>query len=130
MLCNRPVFDVDGRHLVTPDLLDVEAGVAGEYQGEHHFHRDQRRVDVEREQRLRAAGLEYVEIMGGDTAEQVVARLRATYARAARMPAAARRWTLERPPGWIATDTVDQRRSLSRDQRRRLLGRRVLADAA
>lgn len=30
-LVNPPVFDIDGRLLGYPDLLDVEAGVAGEY---------------------------------------------------------------------------------------------------
>ncbi len=34
--CNTPVFDRVGRHLFTRDLLDIEAGVAGEYDGSVH----------------------------------------------------------------------------------------------
>ena len=35
--CKAPVCDPDGRHLLTPDLLDVEQGVAGEYDGVAHL---------------------------------------------------------------------------------------------
>jgi hypothetical protein len=35
-LVNRPVFDQHGHHVATPDLLDVEAGVVGEYDGAMH----------------------------------------------------------------------------------------------
>lgn len=128
--CNQPVFDLHGRHLFTPDLLDVAAGVAGEYQGEHHFGREQRRRDLGREQELRAAGLEYVEFLGGDSVPQVLDRLRATYARAARMPVAERRWTTTPPAGWTSTTTVAERRRLSVQQRRVLLAHRLVDRAA
>ena len=36
-LTNRPVFDLQGRHIGTPDLLDVEAGLFGEYDGAMHL---------------------------------------------------------------------------------------------
>ena len=36
-LMNQPVFDLDGRHVATPDLLDVEAGLACEYNGSLHM---------------------------------------------------------------------------------------------
>ena len=32
-LCNRPIFDLRGRHIGTPDLFDPEKGVAGEFDG-------------------------------------------------------------------------------------------------
>lgn len=35
--CNPPVFDLEGRHLLTPDLLDVDHGVSGEYDGAVHL---------------------------------------------------------------------------------------------
>lgn len=35
-LVNVPVFDLAGRHLATPDLLDPVTGVAGEYAGAVH----------------------------------------------------------------------------------------------
>ena len=36
-LCNRPVFTLDGRHVGTPDLIDVELGLAGQYNGADHI---------------------------------------------------------------------------------------------
>ena len=36
-LTNRPVFDLSGRHLGTPDLIDVTAGLAIQYNGSLHL---------------------------------------------------------------------------------------------
>lgn len=36
-LSNRPVFDLNGHHLGTPDLLDPVHGIAGEYNGTVHL---------------------------------------------------------------------------------------------
>ncbi len=58
-LTNRPVFDDQGRHVGTPDLLDPEAGVVGEYDGHLHLQGAQRRRDREREEQFRSLGLEY-----------------------------------------------------------------------
>jgi hypothetical protein len=125
-LCNRPVFDRNGRHLGTPDLIDPVAGVAGEYNSALHLEGAQRSRDVAKEARLRAVGLEFVEMLTGDlmTPFAFISRLREAYARAARIPAAVRPWTIEPPPWWIPTFTVEQRRNLSQDQRERLLGYR------
>ena len=128
--CNTPVFDREGRHLVTADVLDPVAGVVGEYQGEHHFERSQRRRDVQRETQLRDHGLEYVECFAGEDVSRFVARVRSAYARAARVATSDRRWTLEAPAGWTPTATVAQRRALSPDLRARLLGHRSLRHAA
>ena len=46
---NRPVFDLHGRHVGTPDLLDVEAGVYGEYDSELHLDGKRRLKDLTRE---------------------------------------------------------------------------------
>jgi hypothetical protein len=102
VLCNQPVFDLRGQHLVTPDLLDPVAGVIGEYQGVHHFERSQRRRDVTRETLLRDHGLEYVERIAGEEPTRFLIRLRSAYARAARQQSSDRRWTIEQPPSWTA----------------------------
>ena len=58
-LTNRPVFDDQGRHIGTPDILDPEAGVVGEYDGRLHLEGTQRRRDREREEQFSSLGLEY-----------------------------------------------------------------------
>jgi hypothetical protein len=125
-LCNRPVFDLNGRHLGTPDLIDPVAGVLGEYNSALHLEGAQRSIDVDREARFRAAGLECVEMLTGDLANPFpfIGRLRAAYTRAARIPVADRRWTIDPPSWWVPTFTVEQRRNLTPDQRERLLGYR------
>jgi hypothetical protein len=45
-LCNREVYDLEGQLLGIPDLLDVEAGLIGEYQGEDHKDGPQHRKDA------------------------------------------------------------------------------------
>jgi len=128
-LCNRPVFDLAGHHLGTPDLIDPVAGVAGEYNSTLHLEGTRRSLDVAKEARLRAAGLEFAEMLTGDLANPFpfINRLREAYARAARIPAADRRWTIELPPWWVPTFTVEQRRALTEDQRARLLRYRLRA---
>lgn len=128
-LSNRPVFDLGGRLLGTPDLLDPETGVAGEYDSELHLERSRRRRDVEREGLFRAAGLETVAMVTGELADpwSFVDRLRAAYARAQRRPAADRPWTITPPAWWTPTWTVEQRRALTADQREVWLRHRRLA---
>ncbi|HET8665300.1 MAG TPA: hypothetical protein VFM08_13370 [Nocardioides sp.] len=125
-LCNRPVFDLNGRHLGTPDLIDPVAGVLGEYNSALHLEGAQRSIDVDREARFRAAGLECVEMLTGDLTDPFpfIRRLRGAYARAARIPVADRRWTIEPPAWWVPTFTVEQRRNLTPAERERLLGYR------
>ena len=130
VLSNRPVFDLRGRHLLTPDLVDPVAGVVGEYQGGHHFERAQRRRDLARETLLRDHGLEYVERVAGEDETLFLIRLRSAYARARRIDPAVRRWTLTPPSTWTPTDTVAQRRNLPPHQRSALLSHRWLRPAA
>jgi hypothetical protein len=117
-LPNRPVFDLQGRHLATPDLIDPVAGVVGEYDSEFHLDRTRRRRDLERDDRYRAVGLEPVVMVTGELADpwRFVGRLRAAYGRAARASASPRCWTIEQPQWWVPTETVAQRRALSAEQ--------------
>lgn len=125
-LCNRPIFDRSGRHLLTPDLLDPVAGVLGEYDGLVHDTRTVRRRDLGREEVARELGLEVVTMISTDLRDLAAfeQRLAAAYRRAARRtPSDA--WTLEPPPGWVDTTTVAARRALDERTRARLLGRRA-----
>lgn len=126
-LCNVPVFDRDGRHIGTPDLLDPVAGVVGEYDGALHLEGAQRARDVRREDLFREAGLEYFTMLAGDAANRarIVDRMIRTRARAKWESEATRAWTITPPPWWTPTLTVQQRRDLTDDQRRRLLRHRA-----
>lgn len=123
-LANQPVFDVDtGAHVATPDLLDPDAGVSGEYESELHLDRVVRSKDVRRDGELRAYGLESVTMVADDRRDphHFLARLAGAYERAARTPRRTRRWTIDPPPWWIPTLTVAQRRALTPEQRSRFL---------
>lgn len=126
-LANRPVFDRAGRHVATPDLLDVEAGVVGEYGGRLHLAGSRRAADLLREDALRALGLEYFEVVAADPPDVVVERMRAARARAAFLPADQRLWTVTPPSWWVPTHTVALRRALTSQQKQRYLGYRRTA---
>lgn len=122
-LTNRPVFDLRGRHLGTPDLIDVEAGLVVEYDGPLHLVGERRSADLVREDGFRAVGLDYLTLVSADRRDRsrLAARVRAARSRAPFTPPARRAWTLDAPPGWTPTHTVDLRRRLTEDQRDRLL---------
>lgn len=122
-LCNVPVFDVNGRLIGTPDLLDPVTGVAGDYDGALHLEGAQRSRDVAREAKFRAVGLEPVTMLAGDRHDvsAVIERLHAAYERARSKPLSDRRWTTETPRWWTPTDTVARRRALSPGERERWL---------
>ena len=126
LLTNHPVYDVRGRFVGTPDVIDPESGVYGMYDGALHLAGDVRQVDVAKEAAYRALGLEGVTMMAGDLRDRGPFRwrLREAYARAARRPAADRRWSLENPRWWLDTTTVAARRALSPYDRDRLLRHR------
>ena len=126
-LMNTPVFGLDGRHVGTPDLLDVVAGVAGEYEGaDVHLSRDARYSDLGREDAFRAVGLEYFTAVARDAEHRngLVARMRAARSRARWSSPDQRQWTVSPPDWWVPTVTVEQRRKLTPDQRVRWLARR------
>ena len=122
-LCNRPVFDLRGRHLGTPDLIDPAHGVVGQYDGALHLAGGQRMKDIQQEATFRSVGLEPVTMLAPDRHDPAafLHRLRLAYARAAARPAAERRWSVVPPSWWVPTTTVAARRHLDTDQRARLL---------
>jgi hypothetical protein len=126
LLTNRPVFDLNGRHLGTPDLVDPNTGVLGEYDGGLHLQSDRRAIDVRREHDFRAHGLEPVTMLSDDRHDPgpFKLRLRTAYSQAEQRPASERRWTLELPNWWVPTFTVAQRRALSTRERAIWLRRR------
>lgn len=103
-LANVPVFDLAGNLIAIPDLLDVDAGCVGEYQGAHHKDGSRHRADVARQQALRDHGLEHFEVVGGDLGDRalVVRRMHAARGRSLFLPPGERRWTLQQPPWWSA----------------------------
>ncbi len=126
-LTNRPVFDLGGRHIGTPDAIDPGTGVLGEYDGPIHLTGARRAVDLRRQAIFERHGLFPVTMVTADRRDQSAwqERLRAAYARAERTPAIERRWTLEPPPWWVPTWTVEQRRALTEQQRVRFLALRT-----
>jgi hypothetical protein len=126
-LMNVPVFDREGRHIGTPDLLDVRAGVAGEYEGaDAHLDAETRHRDLTREDAFRRVGLEYFTVVSRDARnrERLVARMTAARSRAPWLAEEQRRWSVVPPARWIPTLTVAQRRALTADQARRWLAHR------
>lgn len=128
-LLNQPVFDRDGRHIGTPDLLDVAAGVVGEYNGALHLIGERHARDVRREERFRDVGLECFTMLAGDSTDrrEMARRMQAARRRARWRPPDQRLWTVQPPDWWIPTVTVEQRRALTPDQRERLLRHRRVA---
>ena len=120
LAANQPVFDLRGRHLLTPDLLDEEAGVVGEYDGAVHLGEGPRRVDLDRAELCRDLGLEPVTMMSSarSDAASFRQRLRGAYRRAAARRDRPRTWTTQQPDWWVDTSTVSARRALTEEQRR------------
>jgi hypothetical protein len=83
-LLNCPIFDHEGMHLATVDLLDPESGLVAEFDGADHRTAHRHRDDVLREDRLRRVGLEVVRVTGPDLKHSglVADRLLAGYRRA------------------------------------------------
>lgn len=101
-LCNVPLFDRSERLIAIVDLLDVEAGCVGEYQGADHKEGGRHRDDVAREQRLRDHGLECFEVVGGDLQDRdlVAKRMTAARQRSLFQAPTQRTWTLQQPAWW------------------------------
>jgi len=110
-LVNRELFDLDGRLICVPDLLDVEAGLVIEYDGAEHRKARRHSKDVAREEKCRRVGLEYCKVTGPDmhSTATVVDRFLSTRSRARFLEPAARRWTVVPPPGWRRKESLDQK---------------------
>ncbi|CAN5564304.1 hypothetical protein BH24ACT11_BH24ACT11_14940 [soil metagenome] len=93
-LVNQPVWDRHGRLLGIADLLDVQAGVVGEFDGADHRGAARHSKDVEREQGFRDEGLEFFRVTGPDirVRRRVIRRMLSARGRA--------RWTIERDRTW------------------------------
>ncbi len=126
-MSNRPIFDRTGHHIATPDLLDVETGTYGEYDGSLHLLGAARARDITRENDLRNLGLEGFTILSADIPhpERAVLKMTDARRRAKSEPESQRQWTIEPPWWWTPTHTVDLRRQLTDSQRARFLRRRA-----
>lgn len=99
--CNVPVFTHDGNLIAIPDLLDVESGLIGEYDGEQHRELEQHTADNVREELLESHGFVVVRATRLDLRNPLLLahRLRMGHERALRLRTARRSWTLQ-PPTW------------------------------
>lgn len=98
--CNWPVADSSGRFIGKPDLLCVELGVYGEFDGADHRGRERHRRDVEREDLFRRTGLEGFTVVGAEIQDTglVVGRMCAAVERASRS-GVPKNWMVRRDPG-------------------------------
>lgn len=100
---NQPVFDLEERFLGTPDLLDEEAGLATEFDGQEHRERQQHRRDNLREEMLEEANLVVCRVDSLDLRQPVPLRerLRAAYARGRSRDRKRDRFTTQVPDWWL-----------------------------
>lgn len=118
-LCNHPVFDLGGRHIGTPDMIDVEAGVVGQYNGSLHLASAQAWIDVQAEERYRSVGLECFTMLAADrkSPDRMAERMVAARSRARWEAESRRAWTVAYPSWWTPTHSVALRRQLTDEQR-------------
>lgn len=111
---NCPIHDREGNLIGVADLIDLEAGLLGEYDGAEY--RDGRRHtrDVRKEDALRRLNLEVVHVTGSDLADRrlVVERLHAARARSPFEPVSARRW-VARPLAARAEATLKEQEAMA-----------------
>lgn len=104
-MVNRPVFDVWGRLVGIPDLLDPHSGLVVEFDGQdHRRRRGQHRDDNAREERFESLGLIVVRSDSLDLMHhrpELVRRLRTAYVRGCRRDRTKDRWTLAEPEWFI-----------------------------
>lgn len=101
-LVNVPLFTPDGRFLGIPDLLDPEAGLVTEFDGQDHRDRRQHRADNIREEKLEGANLLVCRVDSLDLQSPLPLedRLQARYQQATRRDRSRDGWTLEQPLWW------------------------------
>ena len=123
LLCNAPLFDLRERFIATPDLIDLEAGLAIDYNGEHHAGLTTRMRDTGRDEAFRRHGIETMTVLGPHLSNSpaLVMRMQEARGRCRFEAESTRTWTAVPPPWWIQTHTVALRRSLSPAHRERAL---------
>lgn len=99
---NAPVFGMNGEFLGAPDLLDVEAGLALEFDGAGHRERERHRADNVREEGFERHGLVVVRADSldlrhhrGELARRIVGGRQDGLRNRAARP-----WTVEAPSWW------------------------------
>ena len=101
---NIPVFDAGGRLLGIADLLDEDAGLVAEFDGQHHRRRSQHREDNVREEAFESAGLTVVRVDSLDLQgfrQELARRLRDGHRRGGMRDRSRDRWTTQEPEWWI-----------------------------
>jgi hypothetical protein len=101
-LVNQPIFDLKGNLLGIADLLDADAALVTEFDGQDHRERMQHRADNLREEGLETANLTVCRVDSLDLrSPRILAeRLRARYAQGLRRDRRQDRWSLETPAWW------------------------------
>jgi hypothetical protein len=107
---NANVYDRQGKLLGVADLLDPEAGLAVEYDGEDHRGKARHTRDVRKEDAFRRAGIEVVRVTGTDLLDRplVVDRMLAGRARARFEPFVDRRWYARKPEERVEKELLEQ----------------------
>lgn len=91
-LMNHEVLDLTGRLIAVVDLLEVESGTYGEYNGAAHRDRERQRRDEARAADLRDVGLEGFVLVGGDRERVWRQRMSTARGRALWLPEERRAW--------------------------------------
>jgi len=94
---NVPLFDVDGRHLGTPDLFDEEAALALEYDGAYHRALRRQARDNVRGESFQARNVTIVRVTGvdlPDTSGRLFRRLLAARSRGLARDRSKDRWVI------------------------------------
>lgn len=102
LVVNQPVFDLEEHLLGIPDLLDPEAALALEFDGQDHRERGQHRSDNLREEGLELANLTVCRVDSLDLRQPgpLRERLQARRAQGLARDHSRDRWTLEQPDWW------------------------------
>lgn len=108
-LVNQHVWDLRGNLLGIADLLDVEAGLVGEFDGADHRAALMHTNDIGRQERFERHLIEVVRVTGLDVLHpgRVVDRILFHRSRARWLPPRQRRWTIEPPRGWEVEQSID-----------------------
>jgi hypothetical protein len=102
-LVNPPIFDLDGRLLGYPDVLDAEAATVVEYDGDDHRELEYHTDDNDREELFEDHGLVVCRVTRLSLTRSrglLADRMRRARERGLVRDRARDRWTLQPPPGW------------------------------